>query len=228
MAHDSKRIKMEPTATTPHNGSRSGAAPGTGSAGDTKPVLIAGIDATQIARLPREALVDIVLQTLPTSTALQAIVLQKLQHHAHTLDGAGDAEVDEEATEDEDVSDDYEDVSDDADSAADGAGVGGVGGAGGAAAAAAGDGIDDAKLPPACRGLGLSALSKLIMEVMSSAPAPEGGMPWREFEGIWPPVLGTVQAAVDELKSKGLLIAVDAAGEFVESTVPIDPEAVLE
>ena len=220
MAHDSKRVKMDPdTATKPPTTTTTAAAATTGTGTDTKPLMVAGIDASLVSRLPREALIDVILQTLPTSIALQAIVIDKLKRE--TLHDADAVVYDEEATEEEDVSDDYEDISGEEDEDGDintqENASGGVG-----------DGIDDSKLPPACRGLGLSPLSKLIMEVMSSAPAPEGGMPWREFEGIWPPVLGTVQAAVDECKAKGLLIAVDAAGEFVESTIPIDPQAVLE
>ena len=211
MAHDSKRVKIDPEATTIASTDASEVT-------DTKPLIVGGIDASLVSRLPREALIDVILQTLPTSTALQAIVIDKLKHE--TLHDADAIVYDEEATEDEDVSDDYEDVSDD-DAGTDQAGAAAT--AGGAI-----DGIDDAKLPPACRGLGLSPLSKLIMEVMASAPAPDGGMPWREFEGIWPPVLGTVEDAVKECKEKGLLIAVDDAGEFVESTIPIDPQSVLE
>ncbi|BFZ57996.1 hypothetical protein PYCC9005_005054 [Savitreella phatthalungensis] len=197
--HDSKRVKLESNDRGIEQGE----------------TLIGGVDAELVARLPREALLDIVLQVLATSSAVKALVLDKLA--TEKLHDADAVVFDEEATEDEDEEDGddgYEDEDATIGESEDGQG-GDLLGAGG---------IPEHKLPVEMRGKGLSELAKLIMQVMVSAPAPDGGMPWREFEGIWPPALGTVERAVDELKEKGLLVAKDVAGEFVESTVPIQEQ----
>ncbi|CCG80743.1 protein of unknown function [Taphrina deformans PYCC 5710] len=167
------------------------------------PVLIGGIDASLIARLPRKALLDIILQTLPTSTALKAIVLDKLS--TESLLEPGESEDDEfEGDEDADATD-LEDLS-------------------GEEAESSQQSIEPEETGPLA---GLSVLAKLIMEIMNSAPAPEGGMPWREFEGIWPPVMGSVEDAVKECIGRGMLETVGGNEEFVISTMPM-VETVLE
>lgn len=166
------------------------------------PVLIGGIDSAIIARLPRRALLDIVLQTLPTSTALKAIVLDKLTTESLLEPGESDDEYAEE--EDADATD-LEDLS-------------------GEEAESSQQSDQPVESGPLA---GLSVLAKLIMEIMNSAPAPEGGMPWREFEGIWPPVMGTVEDAVKECISKGMLKTVNGNNEFVVSTMPM-VETILE
>ena len=147
-------------------------------------VLVNGIDSALVRELPQQALADIIIQALPSSTALKAIVLDRLQSKG-VLD-------DDDATDLESLSGE-EASSQDPEPGEEGQ----------------------------FAGLGLSVLSKLIMEIMNSAPAPEGGMPWREFEGIWPPVMGSVEESINECLGKGLLLAVDGNHDFVISTMPI-------
>ena len=149
--------------------------------------LINGIDSSLVRRLPRQALLEIVLQTLRTSTAVKAIVLEKLSSE-QLLD---DEDEDSNATDLEELS--------------------------GEEASSQHSAQAEATGPLAS----LSVLAKLIMEIMNSASAPDGGMPWREFEGIWPPVMGQVSDAIKECVQKGLLVAVDGNDEFVVSTMPM-------
>lgn len=161
---------------------------------DNEPVLLGGIDSSLIARLPRSALIDIITQALPTSTALKAIVLDKLETEQLLVDEkAEEAWLDEDATDLESLS--GEEVESSQQSV----------------------GPDDSG-PLA----GLSVLARLIMEIMNSAPAPEGGMPWKEFEGIWPEVMGSVKDAIEECKARNMLVALDDKGDFVVSTMPQD------
>lgn len=161
---------------------------------DNEPVLLGGIDSSLIARLPRSALIDIITQALPTSTALKAIVLDKLETEQLLVDEkAEEAWLDEDATDLESLS--GEEVESSQQSI----------------------GPDDSG-PLA----GLSVLARLIMEIMNSAPAPEGGMPWKEFEGIWPEVMGSVKDAIEECKARNMLVALDDKGDFVVSTMPQD------
>lgn len=165
-------------------------------------VLLNGIDSALIARLPRHALLDIIVQVLPNSTAMKAIVLDKLSNENLLTD----EEIEEGWFEDEEDADatDIEELSgEEADSSQQ-------------------NEVED--VGPLA---GLSVLAKLIMEIMNSAPAPEGGMPWREFEGIWPDVMGTVEDAIKECMGQGMLVAVNGNSEFVVSTMPL-VETVLE
>lgn len=161
----------------------------------TESVLINGIDASLVGRLPRKALLDIILQTLPTSTAIKAIVLDKLTT--------------ESLLSTDDLEQEYMDDGEDADATD-------LEELSGEEAESSQQSLSEDSGPLA----GLSVLAKLIMEIMNSAPAPEGGMPWREFEGIWPPVMGTVSDAVQECKAKGMLVAVNGNEDFVVSTMP--------
>lgn len=166
---------------------------------ENEPVLLNGFDSTLIARLPRTALIDIIIQALPTSTALKAIVLDKLETEQLLVDEKADGDwLDEDATDLESLSGEE------------------------AESSQLSVGPDDSG-PLA----GLSVLARLIMEIMNSAPAPEGGMPWREFEGIWPEVMGSVEEAIQECKARNMLVAVDDKGDFVISTMPQD-SALLE
>lgn len=161
---------------------------------ESESVLTNGIDSSLIARLPRAALIDIIAQALPTSTALKAIVLDKLETEQLLSDGKAEGEwLDEDATDLESLSGEEADSS-------------------------------QPSIGPEDSGplAGLSVLARLIMEIMNSAPAPEGGMPWREFEGIWPEVMGSVEDAIQECKARNMLVAVDDKGDFVISTMPQD------
>lgn len=184
-APDSKRRKIEEDLDVK------------GSAVNSQPVLVNGLDSSLIARLPRTALLEIILQTLPTSTAVKAIVLEKLCSERLLTDKEIDEE--ESAEELDDDATDLESLSgEEAESSQQSLGV-------------------DETGPLA----GLSVLAKLIMEIMNSAPAPEGGMPWREFEGIWPDLMGSVEDAIAECMERGMLVAVNGNPEFVISTMPM-------
>lgn len=186
---DQKKRKIEPGAPDSSAASTS--------------VLLNGIDSSLIAKLPRHALLDIITQVLPNSTAMKAIVLDKLTHEKLLDEDELEEWLEEEEEEDADATD-IEELS-------------------GEEASSSQQNVSDDTGPLA----GLSILAKLIMEIMNSAPAPEGGMPWREFEGIWPEVMGTVEAAVKECMDKDMLVAVDGNSEFVVSTMPL-VETVLE
>ncbi|ORY80953.1 hypothetical protein BCR37DRAFT_380833 [Protomyces lactucae-debilis] len=179
------------------------------------PAQVGGIDTALLRKLPRAALLDVLYQALPTSTALQAIVLEKLQTATllaadtvevedtlEEIDGTrGDEWEDAESGDDNDMTE-PEDLSGEEE-----------------------EEEDESHLDERLRGL--SPLAKLIMEIMNSAPAPEGGMPWREFEGIWPPVMGTVAEAIKECRDRGVLVTADTDDDFVVSTMPMADQAAV-
>ena len=153
----------------------------------------AGIDVQNLDRLPRSTLINIIIKSLSSSDTLRAAVNDALQSIGPQEDGQDPRESDSDATDLESLSGDE-------------------------AASFQADATDE---KGQFAGMNLSVLAKLIMEIMNSAPAPEGGMPWREFEGIWPPVMGSVEEAIAECKRAGLLVAVNGNEQFVVSTMPI-------
>lgn len=204
--------------------------------------VIDGIDTNLVSLLPRQALLDIIYRLLPTSTALKAIVLDKIQNSQLLSPEDLDVELEIQAnkqaetrtTQPTKVEESIDDLLDDED-ATDLESLSGDEASSHPSDTLRGNENDndpdneddnDTDLQPGetgqLAGLGLSVLAKLIMEIMNSAPAPEGGMPWREFEGIWPPVMGTVESAVSECKAKGLLISVGGNEDYVMSTMPMD------
>lgn len=177
------------------------------------PAQVGGIQTSLLRRLPRHALLEVLYQALPTSTALQAIVLEKLQTAALLKDDTVDVE---ETLEEVDASRESNDVDagddDDMTEPEDLSGEEDL------------EEEDESHLDERLRGL--SQLAKLIMEIMNSAPAPEGGMPWREFEGIWPPVMGSVEDAIKECRDRGLLVTAEKDDDFVVSTMPLQEQPV--
>lgn len=174
--------------------------------GSTGPDVVNGVEMSDVSRLPRSALLDLIRQMLQSSSVMKALVLSKLStEQLLTLEELEEEELDdnEEEVDDADATDIEELSGEEADSSQQ---------------------SSKSDTGPLA---GLSVLAKLIMEVMNSAPAPEGGMPWREFEGIWPPIMGTVPDAIRECVAKGLLDYVAGNDEFVISTMPM-VETVLE